>query len=155
MAGLLTEPSSLTIAQTDIITGKKGDTFRLTATLEPGDVSLPYIFWKSSDPEVATVSLDGVVTLRTDVEPGGAESCTITASTLYADGPVAHAYVGEDLSGVETIGTDAPEAAAIDYTLPYEVYSLDGRPAGRSLDGLARGIYIVRQNGSAVKVVRR
>ena len=40
----------------------------------------------------------------------------------------------------------------IDYNLPYEVYNLQGRACGNRLEGLATGIYVVRQ-GRAVRKV--
>lgn len=40
----------------------------------------------------------------------------------------------------------------IDYRLPYEVYNLQGRSCGSQLEGLAPGIYVVRQ-GRAVRKV--
>ena len=40
----------------------------------------------------------------------------------------------------------------IDYSLPYEVYNLQGRACGSQLEGLAPGIYVVRQ-GRAVRKV--
>ena len=40
----------------------------------------------------------------------------------------------------------------IDYNLPYEVYNLQGRACGSRLEGLATGIYVVRQ-GRAVRKV--
>lgn len=42
--------------------------------------------------------------------------------------------------------------AEFDTGKPYEVYSLSGARVGNSTDGLAPGIYIVRQ-GSAVKKI--
>ncbi len=60
-----------------------------------------------------------------------------------------------DPSGVEGIEAEQPSAAGIDYAQPYEVYTLDGRLAGNTLAPLAKGIYILRQNGAAVKVAKR
>ena len=41
----------------------------------------------------------------------------------------------------------------INYDAPYEVFTLSGRHCGKSLDGLARGVYVVRQGGRAQKVI--
>ena len=41
----------------------------------------------------------------------------------------------------------------IDFNEPYEVYTLSGRYSGKSLNGMPRGIYIIRQNGKTLKVV--
>ena len=41
----------------------------------------------------------------------------------------------------------------INYDAPYEVFTLSGRHCGKSLDGLARGVYVVRQGGRTQKVI--
>ena len=57
--------------------------------------------------------------------------------------------------GVDEIPFGAPEQTAIDYSAPYEVYTLDGRLAGHSVDGLAKGIYVIRQNNNAKKFIAK
>ena len=47
------------------------------------------------------------------------------------------------------------DVAEIDYSAPYEVYGPDGRLAGHSIEGLPKGIYIIRQNGNALKVMKK
>lgn len=89
---LLIEPLTLEIEGMTSIIGNEGDTFQLTAKMTPEDVSLPYVFWKSSNPEIATVNNNGVVTLHANVNE--ITDCKIKAETLYADGPIADISVG-------------------------------------------------------------
>lgn len=94
-------PSVMAVAQemegdTDVdFSGKKGDQIQLIATIEPADVSLPQIFWRSTNTDIATVDADGLVTLQMDLSSAAAQtikedalSCKILAETLYADGPM-------------------------------------------------------------------
>jgi hypothetical protein len=46
-------------------------------------------------------------------------------------------------------------SARIDFDLPYQVFSLQGRACGRQLKGLAPGIYIVHQGQASKKVLVR
>lgn len=133
------------------INGHAGDTFQLQATLEPLDVSLPYIFWYSTNPDIADVDLDGVVTLKVDVadvqvraEDG--QSCKIVGRSLYPDGPVAEVIVGVEDAGVEEMTNDG-----FGNYSKMEVFDLQGRRVSNSLDVVPSGIYIVRQG----KVVRK
>ena len=57
------------------------------------------------------------------------------------------------LSGIEDVVADGVDA--IDYTKPYEVYNLQGALVGQSTDGLAAGVYIVRQGEKSAKVAIR
>lgn len=144
------------------ISGKPGDTFQLTATLYPEDVTLPQVFWRSTNPEIATVDKNGLVTLHADLGEimpmsRGAEeaqdmlSCKIIAESLYADGPVAEVTVNVNDSGVEDVVVDN-DNDRINYSEPVEVYNLNGMLMGESLNGLTPGIYIVRQGKLVEKV---
>lgn len=53
------------------------------------------------------------------------------------------------ISGIDIIERNTE---GIDYSLPYEVYNLDGVKVGNSRDGLAKGIYVVRQGRLARKI---
>ncbi|MDE5804862.1 MAG: leucine-rich repeat domain-containing protein [Paramuribaculum sp.] len=57
------------------------------------------------------------------------------------------------LSGIEDVVADG--ADAIDYSQPYEVYNLQGALLGQSTDGLAAGIYILRQGEKSAKIAIR
>lgn len=66
---------------------KKGDKLTLAAQVTPDDAYYQDVTWTSSDPEVATVSEDGVVTAVS----GG--TATITAASSQPDGPSASVTV--------------------------------------------------------------
>ena len=51
-------------------------------------------------------------------------------------------------AGVESTADDQTSASDARF------YGLDGRRAGNSIEGLTKGIYIVRQNGKAEKIIR-
>ncbi len=127
------------------ISGEPGDRIQLSAKVWPADATLPQIFWRSTNPAVATVDNNGLVTVRKGADEGG---CRIIASTLYADGPeLVYGINGSDESGI-----DVPVA---DVTVdgPVEVYSINGIRLGDSTEGLAPGIYIVRRGSSVTKVL--
>ena len=117
---------------------------QFTVSVEPANASLKeYIFWESSNPAVATVDNNGLVTF-TDATEGTAE---ITAKTLY-DGVVASATVtAEGTLGIDGIIFDANDGAA-DSVRPNDIYNLQGvclkRNASQAdVDALAPGFYIV------------
>ncbi len=95
------------------IAGKPGNKITLKATVQPEDVTLPQIYWYSTNPEVATVDPYGVVTIISPLSEAlilaegedDANTCKIIARTLYADGPVAEVEIHrtEGLSEAESI----------------------------------------------------
>jgi len=107
------EPTELKVDGDKTLTGKAGDTFQLTATLYPRKkVTLPQIFWRSTNPDIATVTPDGLVTLHADMsdimamaadDDSSENSCKIIAETLYANGPVAEITVNSISSGIDNI----------------------------------------------------
>ena len=116
---------------------------KFSVKVEPADASLKeYIFWESSNPEVATVDGNGVVTL-TGATDGTAD---IIARSLYADA-VASCTVtadGEIQLGIDDIFGDG----AADAARPNDIYNLQGvclkRNASQAdIDALAPGFYIV------------
>ena len=154
---LLTEPTGIDISS-KTIEGKPGDTFRLTATLQPQNVSLPQIFWSSSNPEIATVDENGLVTIHQTpaeatlaAEGQEAASCKITAESLYADGPVAVVEVVDKIAGIDDVTTDSEDG--IDFSAPLEIFTMQGMAAGRDINRLSKGIYIVRQGSTVRKIV--
>ena len=158
---VMIEPTGLDVEGGKTLTGKAGDTFQLTATLYPEDVTLPHIFWRSTNPDIATVDANGLVTLHADMsdimamaadESSSAHSCKIIAESLYADGPVAEVTVNNTSSGIDEIVTDEEVSGEIDFTAPVEVYNLQGVMVGRTTDNLATGFYIVRQGKNVKKI---
>ncbi len=124
---------------------KPGESAKLVATFSPADASLPYIFWRSSNPDVATVDNEGNVTMVAD-NNGSDEvaSCQIIAMTLYADGPVASVTVPGDGSFVEVIYADT----SISSTRSNDIYTLQGVCVKRNatdedVKALTPGLYII------------
>ncbi|MDE6383640.1 MAG: leucine-rich repeat protein, partial [Paramuribaculum sp.] len=158
------EPEEIKIEGAQTIDAAPGDTIRLTAKISPENVTLPQIFWRSTNPAVATVDNDGVVVVR-GVEPelstyaqGDADNtaggCRIIAESLYADAPVAVVAINSELADIEDIVIDRPQSQTIDYTEPYDVYNMQGVWLGRSVDAVAPGFYIVRQGTKAAKILK-
>ena len=77
------------------------------------------------------------------------QGVTTTISVEFSDDPSSAieftVVFNKDNAGVEGVAIDSNSAMS--------VYSLDGRSAGTSLQGLAKGVYVVRQNGKTSKVL--
>lgn len=134
-----------------------GDTVQLTAELTPGDVSLPHIFWRSTNPAIATVDHNGLVTFHgdnTSATYASVAECKIIAETLYANGPIAEVRVsGTGLSDVidESITIDSVESER-----PDDIYNLQGvcikRNASQDdIEALQPGLYIIAGKKVLVK----
>ncbi len=149
-------------------TGKPGETFKVTPKFTPENTSLKYLFWRTTNPDIATVDADGIVTLRgSKVGSRAVETCQIIGETLYADvqkieitvsntGEVTVPGTGDDDDDDDDNKGDNNDDTTgineIDSQADYEVYNLNGVKVGDSVDGLVKGIYIVRQ-GSTVKKI--
>ncbi|MDE6294739.1 MAG: leucine-rich repeat protein [Muribaculaceae bacterium] len=143
------------------IEGKPGDTFQLKATLMPENVTLPQVFWRSTNPDIATVDNTGLVTIHADLnevlalaeDDGDSNTCNIIAESLYADGPVVELdIVRNNTTVINKIESDTNENTEINPALPMDVYDINGIQLSDSMENLTPGIYIVRQ-GKAVKKV--
>ncbi len=159
---IMIEAEELRVEGETTLNGKPGDSYQLTATLYPENVTLPYIFWRSTNPDVATVTPDGVVTLHVDLKQYMAlaandsrvATCKIIAESLYADGPVAEVTVNNDNSSVDIIvgGGSDDSNGNIDYNAPVEVYNLQGMKISDTIENLNHGVYIVRQGRAVEKI---
>ena len=136
------------------ITLKPGETMKLSATMTPANASLPYIFWRSTNPAFATVDQEGNVTLVNRNEDdeiatyadGAATECKILAETLYATCPVAEITIKDATSGIEDIITDEDENDVINR--PNDIYNLQGICLKRNateddIKALRPGLYII------------
>ncbi len=160
------EPTDMEI-NAEEIEGNAGDTFQLTAKLIPEDVTLPYIFWRSTNPDVATVDHNGLVTIHRGPADVAADesgeykpfSCNIIAESLYYEGPAPEVLVNGGESAIGSITDDSENSndnnanGEIDFNAPAEVYNLQGTMIGRNACNLPAGIYIIRQ-GKNVKKLR-
>ena len=141
----------------------ENDGIQLHVVMNPANATMGKIFWESTHPDHVTVDNKGYVTLNgsssahaRSLEPREMTTITITAKTMYANGPVREYVLHRDIStGVweidlgETI--DADELARL--LKEGAVYTLGGlkvAPGTRSLDP---GVYIVRTSGKSRKVV--
>ncbi len=138
---------------------------QLYATVVPNGASLKTVFWHSTNPEIATVDNNGLVTfhalkdengrtLAPDRAKADAAECKIIASTLYADGPVLEFSVNSIVSKINDVVSVA-SSDEFDPSLPYKVYNLSGIMVGTDKDNLAAGIYIIIQGSKAHKIAVR
>ena len=161
---VMIEPTELKVDGDTKISGKPGDTFQLTAKLYPENVTLPHIFWRSTNPDIATVDHNGLVTLHANLDDvmAAAElyddddvspttSCKIIGESLYANGPRVEVEVGRDLGAIDEIFNNGNNGK-IDYAAPVEVYNLNGVRVADSVENLANGIYIIRQGSKVEKI---
>ncbi len=143
------------VLDVETVKANPGTSFKITYTLKPADADLPYVYWQSSNPEIASVDDDGVVTFHqsqdSDQEKiGFAEYanerdnedsiCEIQAFTLYSTEPVAVLKIVSPSSSIE--GTNEEIAVKTG-----DVYNLQGilirKNATRDeIDQLPAGIYI-------------
>lgn len=160
---VMTVPSKIKTTGTLSPTGEAGDTFQLTATLYPDNVTLPQVFWRSTNPAVATVNHNGLVTIHADLseimamaegdeEETATQSCKIIAESLYADGPVTEFTFNDITTGIEDVINDSESSGEIDFSAPVEVYNLQGVIVSDSTENLAVGIYIIRQGNNVKKI---
>jgi len=136
---------------------KPGETMKFSATMTPANASLPYIFWRSTNPAFATVDQEGNVTLvdngiSAQADDAEAHSCQIIAETLYAD-VVAKITVSEEPTGIDDVMTDGQD---VNITRPNDIYNLQGiclkRNASQAdIDALAPGLYIIAGKKVLVK----
>lgn len=155
---VMIEPTGIEFDGNKAIEGVPGDTFQLSARLMPQNVTLPQIFWRSTNPDIATVDENGLVTLHASTEEvlsrapaTEGKECKIIAESLYADAPLLEVTVTNDDSGIEDVVVDEA-AEGIDFSAPVEVYNMSGMFMGQSMENLASGIYIVRQGSKVQKI---
>ena len=160
---VMIEPTEFKVEGDKTLNGKPGDTFQLKATLYPTDVTLPQVFWRSTNPDIATVDANGLVTLHADMsevmamaegdDDNYTRSCKIIAESLYADGPVAEFSINDVTTGIEDVIVDGGnESCDIDFSAPVEIYNLQGVRVSDSVENLSNGIYIVRQGNNVRKI---
>lgn len=146
----LVSPTAIEISG-EPLSYEPGKSIQLTATISPSNVSLPEIFWESTNPSVATVDYNGLVTFHeasdnviSDRPLSNSIECEIKAYTLYADAPIASVKV-DDPTSVETI----PEEwlPSHENRLSNNIYNIHGmlikaNATAEDVKALPRGIYI-------------
>lgn len=126
----------------DVISLHPGETVALSAAVVPADASLPYIFWRSTNPSFATVDNEGIVTLVDNGSKGrlSDESCDIIAETLYAN-VFASIKVKDANTEIEDIAIDVPAPTSDIFTLQGICVKRNASQA--DIDALNPGLYIV------------
>ncbi len=138
-----------------------GKSVKLEAALSPENASLPYIFWYSTNPEVATIDNYGLVTFHNIKSKDIMEAanndfangtlCKIFGETLYANRPKLEIKVTDAPSAIDEIEFEAPYLEN-GHICGAGVYDLRGVKVGDSIEGVPHGVYILRQ-GSATKKI--
>lgn len=154
--GTLIPATELNRGESAPVKYKAGETQQLYATVEPAEASLPYVFWHSTNPLIATVDNYGLVKFNELHESDADDSyrdlpCTIVATTLYADGPILEFNVEDIPAGVNSVMTENNNGT-IDFSAPVDVYNMTGCRIADTLDNVAPGIYIVRQGNIVIKI---
>ena len=152
----LVMPEKIEVSGPETISGNPGETFQLTATISPSNVTLDRVLWTSTNPAVATVDNDGLVTIHNFVSDealtraASAVQCQIIASTLYEDSPVAVVAITTNVedTSIDYINPDESGAYRQKGTASNDIFTLQGvclkRDASQSdIDALAPGIYII------------
>ena len=139
----------------DKVSGQIGETVQLSVTLTPKNLSLPYVFWRSTNPELAIVDNNGLVTIVGGYELG---ECKIIAETLYDTDKVATFDVKSLSTGIfEVVAEEGfEEFGGTDVERANDIFTLEGvclkRNASKEdIDALAPGIYIVAGKKMVVK----
>lgn len=151
----LIEAEGAVMSKTDL-SGTPGDTVRLSAKIYPENATLKTILWKSTNPAVATVDNDGLVTFHYGDGNSRAANgyCEIMAYSLYSDKPLAVCSVDRLESGLEDVKVvDYTVDNSIEYLKPYLVFDMQGHSVGTSVDNLSSGIYIVCQGSARNKIM--
>lgn len=131
----------ITLSDTEV-TNVEGATVQLTATVSPADVSNATVVWTTSDPAVATVDENGLVTL---VAEG---TCTITATTADGTDLTATCEITVDkTNSIKTVWADGKR---------HDIYTTGGILVARDADmaeasRLVPGIYVARNLKFRVK----
>ena len=139
----------------DKVSGQIGETVQLSVTLTPENLSLPYVFWRSTNPELAIVDNNGLVTIVGGYELG---ECKIIAETLYDTDKVATFDVKSLSTGIFEIVAEEgfDEFGGTDVERANDIFTLEGVCLKRNatkedIDALAPGIYIVAGKKMVVK----
>lgn len=133
-----------------------GATHQLSVTVKPENATLKHVFWRSTNPNVASVDNNGLVTFPETNSPtyeigqkAPASDCKIIAYTLYDNGPIAEFTVKMPTTAVEDVTVDRKDFNADENI---DVFNINGVRVSDSTEGLAPGLYILRQGMTTKKV---
>ncbi len=150
------------LSHPDITDVQPGDQFQITAEILPNNATLQQLFYSSSNPDVAIVDNNGIVTIveayknEEDMETlkvPSASNAEINVYSMYSDKPIATVKISATTTCTENhIINDSQN---IDYSAPYQIYNIHGNLIGTDKDSLNTGIYIIRQNTLTEKIFIR
>lgn len=133
-----------------------GATHQLSVTVKPENATLKHVFWRSTNPNIASVDNNGLVTFSETNSPtyeigqkASASDCKIIAYTLYDNGPIAEFTVKMPTTAVEDVTVDRKDFNADENI---DVFNINGVRVSDSTEGLAPGLYILRQGMTTKKV---
>ncbi len=136
---------------------KDGETYQILTSVSPSDCDRPYVFFSSSNPDLAYVDNDGLVTfygtdkaiarrkarMGENAEDITSDSCVITCVTLYSNVPKVEILINRSTSGIEDLTSKTENI-----TSSRDIYNLQGvmLKRGASDDdvrALSPGLYII------------
>ena len=139
-----------------------GESRQLNVTVVPENVTIPHIFWESTNPDVATVDNHGVVTFHRGARHIGSttraeaenDDCKIIARTLFAGGPVMEYTFNGVTTGIDGIEIESDAGALRELIMEegVKVYTLDGNRVRTAEREVESGYYIVVKNGKSSKL---
>lgn len=121
----------------------KGEQFTLISEVLPADASNPELKYTSSNPEIATVDSDGLITALSS------GTCDIIAEATDDSGVRAVCHINA-LSSIESIIVDGVQPDVINTQGVVLKHAADAD----YLQQLPRGIYILRYDDTSVKIVK-
>lgn len=140
----------------DELTLEPGSTRQLEVTVKPENATLKNIFWRSTNPNIASIDNNGLVTFHDTIafafdngQKAPTLDCKIIAYTLYDNGPTAEFTIKAQTTSVVDVIVDKIET---DKDNPVEVFDISGKQVSDSTEGLAPGLYILRHGSSARKI---
>ena len=128
---------------TEEISLEEGQSYQLTATVVPYDVTYPELEWWSDDENVAVVDGSGLVTMT-----GTGETIIHVRSAVWN-------YVEAECRVNGVAGVDG----IISDDLPCDIYSISGEllrkgVSSREIERIAKGTYIVVQGTKRIKFIK-
>lgn len=141
-------PAETLVPNTSSFRGTAGDTFKCEVRIEPETASMKQIFWKSTNPAVATVDESGVVTIVDYTADATNDAkientCQIIATTLYHDGPVAVIDVTNETLGVEDVVADKNPCSVPNHIFNLQGVCLKQNATEDDIRSLSPGLYII------------
>ena len=156
-------PENIEVTGPASFSGNPGDTLQLTATISPANVTLDRVLWRSTNPAVATVDNNGLVTIHNfrpsdEAMARAAEEgiCQIIATTLYDESPMAVVNIDVLTTSIEYVNSEDMSGGSSADLNQNDIFTLQGvclkrQASQEDIDALAPGIYIIGGKKVVVK----